>query len=1274
MSPAEVLNAFGAWLVPTLARLSLELAILAAVVAAALFAFRVRSPRLRHAFWGLVLAKPVATFLVASPLSLYWFLQPAAPAPTAGPMGLAVSFEGWRHPMPAPVELEVASPPSAPPPAPHLASWQRLDRYGLAATAWLAVASLLALRLACGAAFVHRLRRRAVPQLAGPLAEAAHAAAGDLGLRRPLPVSLSSQVRSPVLTGAIHPQVLLPPSLVQELDPDQLRLILAHESAHARRRDNLVLVVQRLAEVLLFFHPAVWWCGWAMGREAEAACDEAVLQAHAGRRAEYAQGLVEVAALAGSGERPATDGLLMTTFAARETGFSRRVQRVLDGRRVTPAGLATAALLAFAAVAVAGLPRAAERRPNDTDEDTGGAAMAGRDDRSGSAPTRVVRREGGKVWIEGLEGVDWGGSFFGREDSQVRCLVEALRGAGLDVSYAEAMGLSGAAFKLTIAPDLFVAEIHSEMGMDWPEIVSRVWGVVYEPDALSLSDEKNPGWRDGLLALARESIGRGIPLFYMNGEWNLLVGYREDGGAFLTMPYAGSKSGYVESAEPGGFLGEAWFASVLRPAGEAAPRREALVRSLHSALELASRPAEGEGKRLFGTAAYEAWVAAIGDPPERVSLHGNAFSYSQLLTSRKAAAQYLCATAEELAGEAAPHLRAAADRYDRIGQRLWNGRACVAHPWEESWTPANRAIEADILEACLADEREAVARIEAALAVLGEPVGAGAGQGAVAPSSGPGGRHLLEGLEYPQRIAAELACIEGALRFLGMEMSPAWLYGGSGHAFAITMAPEVHIASPYAWQKTVYDLAPNLGFRLTGIKVAKREAGEAYPARQRAAWELVRHAIDRGLPCYADRVCRVPDYALVTGYDEVGYYYTHPAVTGGPTPWQQLGTEDIEVLDVWRVEPREARPDEEIVRAALDTVLKRAATPTGWAMASWEGQVSGPAAFDLWASEVESGRALRDAHGYNAMFWCEYREMAAAFLEEARARLPGRCDAAFDAAAARYRIVAERLAQVRDLDPYVPAKSDWVTKLRSPEAARLLREAAAAERQGLVALAGVLAALGGTPPGTYLDGSFLQSRGSPGTGSDGSGAGEARPAETTPAPPDQVEHRSLGADAAPQGSVSAPPGRRVLEGVPRMASHTDRWRFTHFCHALDVSLQYLGEPEQYDRLMALSGAGLRMAWAPQMWDGGNSDPLGMARQTLEPMRRALWGAGYRMVPVARVQADGWPQDILQAETRRLSGELTDEAGFRRRILESIDRGRPVIAFGVIGPPEACVIT
>ena len=63
----ETINAFGLWLVEHLRQLSIELLILAGIVLAVIFLLRVRSPRVRHAFWLLVLAKPVMTLLIASP-------------------------------------------------------------------------------------------------------------------------------------------------------------------------------------------------------------------------------------------------------------------------------------------------------------------------------------------------------------------------------------------------------------------------------------------------------------------------------------------------------------------------------------------------------------------------------------------------------------------------------------------------------------------------------------------------------------------------------------------------------------------------------------------------------------------------------------------------------------------------------------------------------------------------------------------------------------------------------------------------------------------------------------------------------------------------------------------------------------------------------------------------------------------------------------------------------------------------------------------------------
>ena len=40
-------------------------------------------------------------------------------------------------------------------------------------------------------------------------------------------------------------------------------MVLLHELAHLRRWDNLVNLLQRFVESLLFFHPVVWWLsGW----------------------------------------------------------------------------------------------------------------------------------------------------------------------------------------------------------------------------------------------------------------------------------------------------------------------------------------------------------------------------------------------------------------------------------------------------------------------------------------------------------------------------------------------------------------------------------------------------------------------------------------------------------------------------------------------------------------------------------------------------------------------------------------------------------------------------------------------------------------------------------------------------------------------------------------------------------------------------------------------------------------------------------------------------
>jgi beta-lactamase regulating signal transducer with metallopeptidase domain len=361
----------------------------------------------------------------------------------------------------------------------------------------------------------------------------------------------------------------------------------------------------------------------------------------------------------------------------------------------------------------------------------------------GGAPANV-RREGGKVWIEGLEEMNSDSTYFTRRDSFMGCMTEILRCAGMDVTYAELMGLSGQAFKLTMMENCHPGATQGHVGTaayapDGTPLSTRlVWGPDDSPmnfhanamrvfglewDHLEpLDDEKDPDWRAKMVEFGKRTIDRGIPFLYMDGEWNLIVGYREDGSAFICKLYDDGEPGYKEMAKPRGTIGDVWWATVAVPTGRVVPRRQAVIESLRTAAILWRTEAFGDGDIHCGRAGYDAWMQVLADPPEDVMLHGNAFCYSSLLTSRRAAAEYLRMVADGLGGEAAGHLVEAADRYDAVAARLDAGKECVSWPWDEKWTPENRAEQADILRACQADEAAAVGEIEAALAALGESV------------------------------------------------------------------------------------------------------------------------------------------------------------------------------------------------------------------------------------------------------------------------------------------------------------------------------------------------------------------------------------------------------------------------------------------------------------------------------------------------------------------------------------------------------------------------
>ena len=96
----------------------------------------------------------------------------------------------------------------------------------------------------------------------------------DLGIGRAVRFLRSSVAEVPMVVGWISPVVLVPVSTFTSLSHDQLRALLAHELAHIRRHDHLLNALQAVVEIVLFFHPVVWWISKQVRDEREYCCDD----------------------------------------------------------------------------------------------------------------------------------------------------------------------------------------------------------------------------------------------------------------------------------------------------------------------------------------------------------------------------------------------------------------------------------------------------------------------------------------------------------------------------------------------------------------------------------------------------------------------------------------------------------------------------------------------------------------------------------------------------------------------------------------------------------------------------------------------------------------------------------------------------------------------------------------------------------------------------------------------------------------------------------------
>ena len=316
-----------------------------------LLSIRLRSHAVRETLWktalfGAFLTATAQVVLGVTPLPGRVVLA----APAGGRDGVA-PIRGVSAPATGAAALEQASTPD------RVAGPTGLTAAGLSARippardlvvpAWLVVAgALLAVFLLRRARLARRLASRR-PVMTHPLAELLRTLSLEAGITRPIRLTASPRLASPVALGSS--EIAVPEAALTELDAGQQRGMLAHELAHLERRDPGWLVLAGLVERIGFFQPLNRLARRRIQESAEYLADEWAVR-RTGSGVSLATCLAKVAEWIDA----APSAVPVAGMAEERSHLVARVRRLLEGGPF-PANPRRRTIAAVAALGVVGV-------------------------------------------------------------------------------------------------------------------------------------------------------------------------------------------------------------------------------------------------------------------------------------------------------------------------------------------------------------------------------------------------------------------------------------------------------------------------------------------------------------------------------------------------------------------------------------------------------------------------------------------------------------------------------------------------------------------------------------------------------------------------------------------------------------------------------------------------------------------------------------------------------------------------------------------------------
>ena len=319
------------------------------LTAAWIFSTRTRSHRVREALWKTAMIAGFITATVQSGLNI----DPIGGRVAVGAAPAWTAPTTPTEPAPGPAAEPVQAAPSTTQAVETArAPWAGLSLAQVAVIAWFGIAGLLVFWYGIRRALWNRRLASRRPVMTHPLAEQLRVLAEEAGIRRPIRLTATAALASPVALG--RNEIAVPEAALTELDSDQQRGMLAHELAHLERHDPAWLMAVSVLERIAFFQPLNRLARRRIQESAEYLCDEWAVH-----RTGSEGGLSLASCLAKVAEWLETAPAIPVAGMAEERShLVGRVRRLLEGapfsrgpgRRTVLVGGALVVLVAIVAV------------------------------------------------------------------------------------------------------------------------------------------------------------------------------------------------------------------------------------------------------------------------------------------------------------------------------------------------------------------------------------------------------------------------------------------------------------------------------------------------------------------------------------------------------------------------------------------------------------------------------------------------------------------------------------------------------------------------------------------------------------------------------------------------------------------------------------------------------------------------------------------------------------------------------------------------------------